>query len=63
MYLQGGGAPPYVNSSSAQSDETASAGGIANVQGADSTIGAVVMQRALGVIQPPSTGDGGLLAK
>ena len=45
MYLQGGGAPPYVNSSSAQSDETASAGGIANVQGADSTIGAVVMQR------------------
>jgi hypothetical protein len=63
MYLQGGAAPPYVNGSSAQSGETASAGGIANVQGADSTIGAVVMQRALGVIQPPNTGDGGLLEK
>jgi hypothetical protein len=43
------------------SSETPTPGGLGYVQGSDTTIGAVVMQRATGIIQPPNTGDGGLL--
>jgi hypothetical protein len=41
-------------------DATPAPGGLCCVQGSDTSIGPVVMQRALGVIQPPRTGDGGL---
>jgi hypothetical protein len=58
MYLQGGTAP-YVR----PGQTTATPSTFCCVQGADSSTGAVVLQHALGVIQPPSTGDGGLVEK
>lgn len=56
IYLQGGAPPPYVRSG----ETTATPSTLAYVQGADPSVGPAVMQRALGVIQPPNTGDGGL---
>lgn len=60
QYLQGG-QQLFQKSSTPTPGGTPATAGTLYVQGADTTIGPVVMQRALGIIQPPNTGDGGLL--
>jgi hypothetical protein len=55
MYLQGG-ALLYVR----PGQTTATPATFCCVQGADAGLGPVAQQRALGIIQPPNTGDGGL---
>jgi hypothetical protein len=63
--LQPGAPPQFAKPPSTTAEPGSSAtpasGGLGYVQGSDTSIGPVVMQRAPGVIQPPNTGDGGLL--
>lgn len=60
QYLQGG-QPLFQKSTTPAAGESSTSSSTLYVQGADTSIGPIVMQRALGIIQPPNTGDGGLL--